>query len=211
MTKQGKTNMGINIELIKEKVRQYHAGEASGHDWGHISRVHANAVKIAAAYPEADKYVVECAALMHDVADHKIVSQENMPQTLAMMETWLREAGGSDTFVHTVMLICGNISFSKRDTNATLPIEGLIVQDADRLDAIGAVGIARAFAFGGAHGRAIYSPGSKDDTVSHFHEKLLKLKDMMNTDAGRDMACRRHAFMERFLEEFMHECGGRKY
>ena len=153
MIKQGNTNMGINIELIKEKVRQYHADEASGHDWGHISRVHANAVKIAAAHPEADKYVVECSALMHDVADHKIVS----------------------------------------------------------LDAIGAVGIARAFAFGGAHGRAIYSPVGKDDTVSHFHEKLLKLKDMMNTDAGRDMACRRHAFMERFLEEFMHECGGRKH
>lgn len=207
MAKHTGTNMAININHIKENVRKYHSGEVSGHDWGHISRVHANAVNIAAAYPDADISVVECAALMHDVADHKIISPENMPQTLAMMESWLREAGGDDAFVHAVMLICGNISFSKRNTNTSLPIEGLIVQDADRLDATGAVGIARAFAFGGARGRAMYSSGGKDDTVSHFYEKLLKLKDMMNTAEGRRMAGHRHDFMERFLEEFFRECG----
>lgn len=202
--------MGINIGLIRKKVKEYHSGEASGHDWGHVARVHANAVNIAAAYPDADISVVECAALMHDVADHKLVSADDLPKVLATMESWLREAGGSDGFVRMVMLICANISFSKRESNAPLPPEGLIVQDADRLDAIGAAGIARAFAFGGAHGRAIYAPGGKDDTISHFYEKLLKLKDMMNTAEGRRMAVHRHDFMERFLEEFFRECGGQK-
>ena len=103
------------------------------------------------------------------------------------------------------MHICTNLSFSSSSTNQPLPIEGQIVQDADRLDALGAIGIARAFAYGGAHGREMYREGSKDDTISHFYDKLLRLKDLMNTRQGRRMARQRHRFTESFLDEFLKE------
>lgn len=195
----------MNIQFLHSKIKARHSGEASGHDFAHVMRVAANAEKIVRAYPDADREVVVAAALMHDVADHKLVPPGERDETLEMMRRWLAEAGSRPDQSEKVMLICTNISFSSSDTNLPLPIEGLIVQDADRLDAIGATGIARAFAYGGAHGREIYREGSKNDTISHFYEKLLLIKDRMNTRQGRRMARQRHKFLESFLSEFFKE------
>ena len=195
----------MNTQFLAAKVKKRLASEGSGHDFSHVARVVSNAEKILCAHPEADRDTVVPAALLHDVADHKLVAPEEQQQTLQTMRLWLEEAEATSRQVETVMHICTNLSFSCRDTNLPLPIEGLIVQDADRLDAIGAIGIARAFAFGGSRGREIYRKGSKDDTVSHFYEKLLQVKDLMNTRQGRRMARRRHKFLETFLSEFFRE------
>lgn len=195
----------MNIQILLAKVKAYHSGENSGHDFSHIQRVLNNALKIGRAYSEADQDVIKAAALLHDVADHKLVSPGKTDETLAMMHLWLEEAGAEPAQTKKVMHICTNLSFSTSSTNQPLPIEGQIVQDADRLDALGAIGIARAFAYGGVHGREMYREGSKNDTVSHFYDKLLRLKDLMNTRQGRRMARQRHRFTESFLDEFLKE------
>lgn len=197
----------MNTQYLHAKVKSRLAAEGSGHDFSHVARVVSNAEKILRAHPEAQREVVIAAALLHDVADHKLVAPEQQAQTLEMMRRWLEEAGATAEQADTVLHICTNLSFSTRETNLPLPIEGLIVQDADRLDAIGAIGVARAFTFGGARGREIYREGSKTDTISHFYEKLLSVKDLMNTRQGRRMARQRHKFLEAFLSEFFREVG----
>ncbi|MDD4820852.1 MAG: HD domain-containing protein [Flavobacteriales bacterium] len=198
--------MTIDTSKIEKQVRIFHDSDSTGHDTAHIFRVLDTAKKIAFHYPCCDIDLVICAALLHDIADHKLIKEDEKTSVLEKMRHWIKNAGADDSFAEKVLFICQNISFSSRKTNAPLPLEGQIVQDADRIDAIGAIGIARAFAYGGAKGRCIYSKGSTDDTVSHFYDKLLKIKDLINTPEGKELAQNRHDFMLSFLDELYREC-----
>lgn len=203
--------------FIREKL----AGDSSGHDWWHIDRVRRNAVHIARD-EGADLYVVELAALLHDVADWKFHGGDDSigPQTA---RDWLTRHEVDPTVIDHVCEIIATVSFKGAGVATEMStIEGKCVQDGDRLDAIGAVGIARAFAFGGHFGRAIYDPDVPPEqhqtfaaykskggpTINHFYEKLLLLKDRMQTATGRRLATERHQFMEQFLDQFFGEWRG---
>lgn len=192
----------------KEFVRRIFAEDHSGHDHYHTFRVHALAVRIA-EQEQAVLPIVELAALLHDADDHKI-----SPETSAgclRAAAFLREEGMSQDETDRIVHIIQQISFSR---NALPPDskEAQCVQDADRLDALGAIGIGRAFAFGGSKGRAMYDPDGDDTTssIAHFYDKLLLLKDRMNTETGRRMAENRDRFLRIFLEEFYAEWGGER-
>ncbi|MCA9391636.1 HD domain-containing protein [candidate division WWE3 bacterium] len=211
------------IKSVADHVREKFQGEGSGHDWWHIYRVWQNAKTIAAS-EECDIFVVEMGALLHDIADHKFHGgDEEIGGKTA--EKILSTMGVNEDIVRSVVYIVNNLSYSKNINNKRdLPIEGEIVQDADRLDAIGAIGIARCFAYGGSVGNEIYNPEIKPDLamdkerykkgkspqINHFYEKLLLLKDMMNTDTGRQLAQQRHIFMQNYLEEFFAEWEGER-
>jgi uncharacterized protein len=200
--------------------REALAHDSSGHDWSHVARVRRVARTIAAA-EGADPFICELAALLHDVADYKIAGDE--ATGLATVRAWLVAHGSDATTTVRVMEIIATMSFAGGERPAMTTLEGQIVQDADRLDAIGAVGVARAFAFGGAKGRAMYDPeqpprermsaeqyrAQPAPTINHFYEKLLLLKDRLNTNYAREMAERRHQFMLAFLEQFYAEWDGR--
>ena len=170
-------------------------GNAGGHDAAHSLRVYRNAMKIAETEPEADKEIVALAALLHDTDDHKLFHTENNENTRSFLM-------GNRVPEETIDQICAAInavSFSQNRGKRPDTIEGRIVQDADRLDALGAIGIARTFAYGGEHGRPLL------ESMQHFHDKLLLLKDAMNTESGRALAEGRHAFLEAFLRELEKE------
>ena len=195
------------IENAKAFAKDIFSADSSGHDYHHTLRVHALARTIAEA-EGADVPVVELAALLHDVDDHKLSPEtaENKERTVA----FLHSQGVEETGIRRIVRIIDQISFSRN----TLPpdtLEGKCVQDADRLDALGAIGIARTFAFGGSHGRAMHDPEGKDhgSSIAHFYDKLLLLKDRMNTDTGRRMAQHRHDYLENFLQEFLSEWDGK--
>ena len=203
--------------------RELLAQDSSGHDWWHIHRVRASALAIASR-EGADLFVVELAALLHDVADWKFHGgDENVGPQRAV--AWLKSLEVDPQTAERVGQIVSEVTFKGAGV-ATRPstLEGCVVQDADRLDAVGAIGIARAFAYGGHAGRAIHDPAvspeehasfaayksSQGPTINHFYEKLLLLKDRMNTDTGRALALERHLVMEEFLAEFFAEWEGRK-
>ncbi len=192
--------MGNNlISSAIEYVRELFAGNSDGHGFDHAMRVYRNAVTIADG-EECDATVVALAALLHDADDPKIfVTRDN-----ANARTFLDDAGVGPETAERVIRAINSVSFSKNRGKTPETAEGRIVQDADRLDAIGAVGIARTFAYGGAHGRSL------DESVKHFHEKLLLLKDMMNTETGRRLAAVRHSFLEAFLRELEEETGEKR-
>ncbi len=178
-------------------IRELFAENADGHGFEHAMRVYRNALLIAETEPEADRLVVSLGALLHDADDHKLFSTENNANARRFLEVQ-----GVDR--ETADLICGavnSVSFSRNRGKHPDTVEGRIIQDADRLDAIGAIGIARTFAYGGKHGR------TPEDSIAHFHEKLLLLKDLMNTEKAKEMAESRHAFMEQFLKEWEQEIG----
>ena len=192
--------------------------EASGHDWWHIYRVWQTARHIAKHEP-ADMFIVELTALLHDVADWKLHNGD-INAGPAAARAWLTELNVDTTTIDTVCDIILNMSYKGSGVKSQLnTLEGLIVQDADRLDAIGAIGIARAFAFGGAFSQLMYDPempviehntfeeykNKKTTTINHFYEKLLLLKDRMNTETGKKIALNRHQFMEQFLLNFFQE------
>ena len=191
------------ITSAKEYAKTVFAADSSGHDFHHTLRVHALARSIALA-EGADVAIVELAALLHDVDDHKL-----SPETADTKQNavdFLRSHDFSAEKIQRIVHIIEQVSFSKN----TLPpdsLEAMCVQDADRMDAIGAIGIARTFAFGGSHGRAIFDPegDNSGSSIAHFHEKLLKLRDRMNTSTGKAMALHRHEYLEQFLEEFHKE------
>ena len=202
------------VEFIKEKFY----GEGSGHDYFHIYRVYRTALYIAERENGADKYIVSLAALLHDVDDWKF-TDTNETNT-SNIEKFLRSVDADDDTIERVCAIIKKISFKGGVVDSTQKtIEGKIVQDADRLDAIGAIGIARTFAYGGSKNRMMYDPSikpktfktldevknTKNHTINHFYEKLLKLKDMMNTETWKKLAKERHEFMEEFLKEFYKE------
>lgn len=204
----------ITIRFVKERLE----GIESGHDWFHTERVW-KLSKFIAATEECNLTVVELSALLHDVADAKFHNgDENL--ALVVARDFLEKQNVDEGLVEQVLFIIQKNSFKNRgEAPEVLPIELKIVQDADRLDAIGAIGIARTFNFGGYKNNLMYHPDiqpnvvmSKEEykqyngtTINHFYEKLLLLKDLMNTQKGKELAERRHHFMEMFLEEFYRE------
>ena len=200
-------------------VRRTLENAEGGHDWWHIHRVYTNA-KLINQTEQADTLVVELAALLHDIADSKFHNgdEEIGPATAG---SFLQGIGLPAGVIYNVQQIIRHISFKGSFEQQTFSSKELaIVQDADRLDAIGAIGIARAFSYGGFKGREIYNPDvrpnlnmSKEEyknstapTINHFYEKLLLLKNKMNTPAGKALAAQRHHFMELYLAQFYLEC-----
>ncbi len=192
------------------------------HDVWHIRRVHTMAKRIAAE-EGADKLVVELGALLHDIADAKFHNGDEEIGPRKARE-FLESIGVEKLVVEHVENIIRNISFRKSlEGQEFHSLELDVVQDADRLDALGAIGIARTFAYNGAKGRQLYDPAIKPNlhmtkeeykastapTINHFYEKLLLLKDRMNTKTGKALATKRHAFMEQYLEEFYDEWEGK--
>lgn len=176
-----------------EKLFQNNAG---GHDAAHTLRVYQNALRIAQSEPDCDLEIVSLAALLHDADDHKLFHTENNANARSFLEEHKAEK------IEEIITAINSVSFSQNRGKRPETLEGKIVQDADRLDAIGAVGIARTFAFGGEHGRSL------DSSIQHFHDKLLLLKDEMNTAVARRLAEERHTYMIGFLEEYAKEIDG---
>lgn len=209
------------LEAASEWVRAKLGQESSGHDWGHIDRVVRTARTIAEA-ERANAFVCELAALLHDMADEKLNDDPAAAQR--ELEGWLANSGVSKEDAAHILEIIDTMSFKGGSRPPMRTVEGRVVQDADRLDAIGAVGISRVFAYSGAKGRPIHDPdvaareamteeeyrSGRDTAINHFYEKLLKLRGLMNTDAGRAMAEERHRFMETYLEQFYAEWDGRR-
>ena len=185
------------IEAAIEYVKELFAGNADGHGADHTMRVYHNALSLLEAYPEADRFVSLLAALLHDADDHKLFNTENNENA----RTFLEKEGLEAETIEQICTIINAVSFSKNRGKRPETLEGKIVQDADRLDAIGAIGIARTFAYGGKVGRPL------SDSIEHFYDKLLLLKDEMNTDAAKDIAQTRHEYMTKFLEEYYFETG----
>lgn len=181
------------ISYIEELFR----GNADGHDAAHSLRVYRNAMKIAEKEPEADKEIVALAALLHDADDHKLFQTSNNGNA----RSFLSQNNVPDEKTERICIAINAVSFSQNREKRPQTLEGMIVQDADRLDALGAIGIARTFAYGGEHGRPL------QESVQHFHDKLLLLKGSMNTETGRQLAEQRHAFLESFLRELREETG----
>lgn len=202
-------------------VKEVFAGDFSGHDYFHTMRVYKMATNLAIR-ENADLQLVQLAALLHDVDDRKLSPEtcENKDRAVAYM----REQGLHEETIELVKEIIGEVSFAGTDSVVPKTLEGKCVQDADRLDALGAMGIARAFAYGGNHNRVMYDPEippalnmSKEEyrnhvstTVNHFYEKLFLLKDMMNTNSAREIAKHRERYMKEYIDEFMNEWEGRK-
>lgn len=185
-------------------------GDGSGHDWWHIDQVRKHALKIAQAEKDSDQFIVEMAALLHDIADHKAHNGDYEIGEKTARE-WLSQFDLDEQQINEIAEIVGNISFSKGGEPMHTK-EGMIVQDADRLEALGAIGVARCFAYGGNKQRLIYDPLGRDQSTSiqHFYDKLLKVKDFMNTEMGSRLAKERHQFLESFLEQFYAEWEGNK-
>ena len=195
------------------------AGDSSGHDADHTLRVYRTAVYLAVR-EGADKETVALAALLHDADDIKLFPET--ASTKAHAVAFLAAHGVDEARIREIVKIIDEVSFKGTDSVVPATPEGRCVQDADRLDAIGAIGIARTFAYGGSHGRKLYDPAetprtdlneqtyrqSASGTVSHFYEKLFKLKDMMNTETAKALAERRDRFMHEFLDEFFAEWEG---
>jgi uncharacterized protein len=208
------------IEKTKEFVKNTLENDASGHDWWHIVRVH-NTARMIAEIEEADLFIVEMAALLHDIADEKLSISEE--EGLAKVMNWLAACEIEYEQQEQIVSIIQNMSFKGGNRPSLTSIEGKVVQDADRLDAIGAVGIARTFAYAGSKGDIIYDPSvpvrdsmtkeeyrnGKSTPINHFYEKLLKLKDLMNTETAKSLAEERHQFMVNYLQQFMKEWNGK--
>lgn len=210
------------IEKTADFVKRKMPREGTGHDWWHVYRVWQTAKTIADNEPEADRLVVELGALLHDIADWKFADGDLEAGPKAARE-WLESQNASEEIINHVEDIIRDTSFKGAKVELQLKtLEAKIVFDADKLDAIGAIGVARAFAYGGNKNRPLYEPengptlhdtfeaykSGDSHTINHFYEKLLLLKDLMQTKMGRQMAQHRHAFMEQFLEEFYKEWEG---
>ncbi|ANY65556.1 phosphohydrolase [Paenibacillus sp. BIHB 4019] len=206
-----------SILLAAEQfVRQALEREYTGHDWQHIRRVTQTA-KAIAREEQANLFICELAALLHDIADAKLNASE--AAGLQKVRSWLEHNNVHPQHAAHVMEIISTMSFKGGGGKPMSTLEGEIVQDADRLDAIGAIGIARTFAYAGAKGHLLHDPNVRPRTemteaeyrsgestaVHHFYEKLLKLKDLMNTAYGKKLAETRHQFMLAYLEQFYAE------
>ena len=209
-----KNHITLTINFVKEKLE----GAEAGHDWFHIERVWKLSKKIAEK-EGGNLEVIELSALLHDIADPKF---HNGDETLALKisKDFLEEIHVNAELIEQVLFVIKIISFKNRaEAPENPPLELQIVQDADRLDAVGAIGIARTFNFGGFKNNLIYHPEIKPNlgmnkeeykksngtTINHFYEKLLLLKDLMNTKTAKKIASERHDFMLQFLDEFYKE------
>lgn len=210
-------NKTLLIEETKTFVKNKLYGEGSGHDWFHIERVYKLA-KYLAEKENADSFIVEMAALLHDIDDWKFSTTNDSNTTT--IENFLNSIHIDHDSFKRILEIIQTMSFKGGVVDSTQhTIEGKVVQDADRLDAIGAIGIARTFAYGGSKNRLMYDPSiqpidfksldevknAENHTINHFYEKLLKLKYLMNTNTAKEIAEKRHQFMEEFLNEFYSE------
>lgn len=211
----------VIIDTTKNFVQETLKDAEGGHDWWHIERVWKLAKHIAQT-EQVDMFVVELGALLHDIADSKFHDGDESVGPMKA-ETFLNSLGISEDIILHVQNIIRHISFKGGHTKQTFhSLELDVIQDADRLDAIGAIGIARTFNYGGFKNREIFNPQiqpnlhmtkeeykhSKAPTLNHFYEKLLLLKDRMNTSTGKKMAEQRHAFMEQYLQQFYQEWEG---
>lgn len=178
-----------------EYVSEILGNNSGGHDTAHSLRVYKNALKISEIESGCNHTVVSLAAILHDVDDHKLFDHENNENARA----FLNANGISDELTDEICRVINSVSFSKNRGKKPQTIEGEIVQDADRLDALGAIGIARTFAYGGEHGRSL------EESVQHFYDKLLLLKDELNTDAAKAIAIKRHEFLESYIAELNEE------
>ena len=215
-----------NLDLINKTilfVKEKLANAEGGHDWFHIQRVYKNALLISSG-ETCDETVVKLGALLHDIADSKFHNGDESVGPKVARE-FLESEGVSENIIVHVIQIIDNISFKGGNNEKRFSsIELDIVQDADRLDAIGAIGIARAFNYGGFKNRAMHDPqiapkmnmtkeeykSSQAPTINHFYEKLLLLKDKMNTSTGKEIAKKRHDYMQGFLAQFYAEWDGVK-
>jgi len=205
------------IERALDFVKTVFENDYSGHDYFHTLRVYRTAGRIAEA-EGADVEIVRLAALLHDVDDRKLSPQTHANKDKA--RAFLKENGVSEADIETICKIIGEVSFGDGITPDTL--ESRCVQDADRLDALGAIGVARAFAYGGSHHREMHNPDippkmnmtkeeyaqSKSTSINHFYEKLFLLKDLMNTPTAKQIAEHRETFMRDFVSEFLSEWNG---
>ncbi|WP_377889728.1 HD domain-containing protein [Alkalihalobacillus sp. R86527] len=206
------------IQDIRRYVQQKLENEGSGHDWSHIARV-AKHAKTIAKVENANLFVCEAAALVHDLVDDKLVDPEEGFKEVEQLLNQVEEGERKQ-----IIEIISTISFKGGTMSPVESLEAKVVQDADRLDAIGAIGIARTFVYAGSKGDMMYDPDlpprdklsassyrkGRSTAINHFYEKLLKLKDLMNTEKGKELAEERHAFMESFLEQFHDEWVGKK-
>lgn len=194
------------LTTTQNHIKQQFSGETTGHDFYHIERVVKMARRIAKE-ENADLFLVELSAWLHDVGDYKL--NNGIDKSEELISEFLNGLNVPREIISKTIEIVSQVSFSKG--NVPTSLEAKIVQDADRLDAIGAVGIARCFAYGGNKQREIYNPENPDETsIQHFYDKLLKLKDLMNTDSARRIAVERHQFLEEFLERFYKEWEGNR-
>ncbi|SES20627.1 uncharacterized protein SAMN04487944_12374 [Gracilibacillus ureilyticus] len=206
------------VQDTEKLVKDALMNEKSGHDWFHIKRVTKTAKEIADK-EDADTFVVTIAALLHDLADDKVVDNEE--KALSDIRKYLIESGIDHTDAQHILTIIQTISFKGGNNPPVETLEAKVVQDADRLDALGAIGIARCFVYAGKVGSPIYHSqleirenmsleeyrNNNSSAINHFYEKLLKLKDLMNTKTGKELAAQRHEFLENFLDQFYLETG----
>ena len=211
------------ISIVKKYVKDKCYNDSTGHDWWHIQRVYNNAMLINKK-EKADEFVITIIVLMHDLYDHKFYDgniEEKLEETLKELNVYNYI---SKDDIENIIYSCENLGFSSNITERKeFSIEGKIAQDADRLDALGAIGIARTFAYGGKKGKLMYNPNDNDlvneeeyrkkgskTSISHFYDKLLKIKDLMNTDSAKTIAEERHKYLENFLQEFLDEWEAKK-
>ncbi len=209
------------ISSTAEHARSVLSGDPTGHDWWHVYRVWQMARRIGRD-EGTDMLVVELAALLHDIADWKFHGGDEKAGSRAARQ-WLEGLSLDSLLIDHVCEIIDSLSFKGAGVQTSMKTrEGMVVQDADRLDALGAIGIARAFSYGGHKGRSLYDPdilpehhatfeeykNSTGPTINHFYEKLFLLKDLLNTETARRIAGERHAFMEEYVRRFMNEWKG---
>ena len=209
------------IERAIEFVKKTFESDFSGHDYFHTMRVF-NIANTIAKKEGADQEIVGLSALLHDVDDRKLSPETCENKTRA--RDFLKENGVDDEKIELICSIIGQVAYMGKDSVVPSTIEGKCVQDADRLDAIGAVGIARAFAYGGSHNRYMHNPDiepklnmsaeeyrkSNSTSINHFYEKLFNLKDMMNTNSAKEIAKGRDEYMRDFVDTFLDEWDGNK-
>ena len=211
------------LKQTESFVKKALSSEGTGHDWWHIERVRNNA-KLINKLEKGDSFIIDMAVLLHDVGDRKVINKDEDDYSIA--ENFLTKQKVPPKLVIDIMHIIKNMSFSKSLNRKAKDFskEFYIVQDADRLDAIGAIGIARAFAYGGSKERLLYDPTKKaqktnttknyqklnSSTFHHFEEKLLLLKNLMNTKSAKQIAKDRHSYMKNYIKQFLTEWNGKK-
>ena len=209
------------IKSVKTYVEDFHAGDSTGHDFHHVMRVHRNALHIQES-AGGDYFIIAVASLLHDTIDDKLNKSEHAVEDA---RDYLRSFSIEEAVVEKILYAMQAVSFKGGNNEFKVrSIEDKIVQDADRLDALGAIGIARTFIFGGAKNHEMHDPEmearsdmtaeeyrkGKNTMINHFYEKLLKLKELMHTDTAKALADERHRFMVDYLEQFYAEWQGEK-
>jgi uncharacterized protein len=213
----------MNEQIIDQTalyVRNELGEDATGHDWYHVDRVRRTALHICKQEQVGDPFIIEMAALLHDIPDEKLNDTAEAGRN--KLDLFFHSIALANDEKNAIVQIIDSISYKGGRKSELKTIEAKIVQDADRLDAIGAIGIARTFAYGGKKGQPIYNPNvnvreemsleeyrkGKSSSIHHFYEKLLKLKDLLNTETAKEMAEKRHQMMVLFLEQFYLEWDG---